>query len=101
MFYVVKDENISVVTSGGYERFYLYEGVLYHHIIDPKTKYPANYMKSVTVIANDSTLCDLLSTTLFLMSVEDGIEFIKEYEVDVIWYTNNNEIIKSEGFKYE
>lgn len=101
VFYIIKDEDISVVTSGGYERFYEYEGVLYHHIIDPKTKYPANYMKSVTVIGDDSSLCDLLSTTLFLMSVEEGIDFIKDYDVSAIWYTNNNEIIKSEGFKYE
>ena len=100
-FYIVKDENISVVTSGGYERFYEYEGKTYHHIIDPNTKYPANYMKSVTIIGEDSTLCDILSTTLFLMSVEEGQEFVKDYDVDVIWYTNDNQIIKSDGFKYE
>ena len=59
-FEIVKGENISVVTSGGYERFYEYEGVLYHHIIDPNTKYPANNMKSVTVIGKDSGICDAL-----------------------------------------
>jgi len=100
-FTIIKDENISVVTSGGTERFYEYEGVSYHHIIDPSTKYPANYMKSVTVIGKDSTLCDILSTTLFLMPIDIGQEFIKDYDVDVIWFTLNNEIIKSEGFKYE
>ncbi len=100
-FYVVKGENISVVTSGGYERFYEYEGNIYHHIIDPNTKYPANNMKSVTVIGNDSSLCDILSTTLFLMSIDDGMNFIKDYDVDVIWFTLDNEIIKSEGFHYE
>ncbi len=100
-FEIIKGENISVVTSGGYERFYEYEGVLYHHIIDPHTKYPANYMKSVTVIGKDSGMCDALSTILFLMSAEDGKEFIKDYDVDVIWFTNDNEIIKSDGFRYE
>jgi len=100
-FYIVKDENISVVTSGSYERFYEYNNVKYHHIIDPNTKYPANHMKSVTIIGKDSTLCDILSTTLFLMSIEEGQEFIKDYDVDVIWYTLDDEIIKSEGFKYE
>ena len=98
-FEVVKDENISVVTSGGYERFYEYEGVMYHHIIDPNTKYPANYMKSVTVIGEDSGLCDILSTTLFLMNIEDGKEFIKNYDVKVIWFTNDNEIIKSDNYE--
>lgn len=98
-FEVIKEENISVVTSGGYERFYEYEGVMYHHIIDPNTKYPANYMKSVTVIGDDSGLCDILSTTLFLMNIEDGKEFIKNYDVKVIWFTNDNEIIKSDNYE--
>jgi len=100
-FHIVNGENISVVTSGGYERFYEYNGTTYHHIIDPITKYPANYVKSVTVIGEDSTLCDILSTTLFLMNVESGIEFIKDLDVSVIWYTLDDEIIKSDGFKYE
>ena len=100
-FEIVKGENISVVTSGGYERFYEYEGVLYHHIIDPNTKYPANNMKSVTVIGKNSGVCDALSTILFLMDVDEGKKFIKDYDVDVIWFTNDNEIIKSDGFRYE
>ena len=100
-FEIVKGENISVVTSGGYERFYEYEGVLYHHIIDPNTKYPANNTKSVTVIGKNSGVCDALSTIIFLMDVDEGKEFIKDYDVDVIWFTNDNEIIKSDGFRYE
>ncbi len=100
-FEIIKGENISVVTSGGYERFYQYNGNLYHHIIDPNTKYPANYMKSVTVIGKNSGLCDALSTTLFLMDIESGKEFIRDYDVDVIWFTNDDEIIKSDGFRYE
>ncbi len=98
-FEIVKEENTSVVTSGGYERFYEYDGIMYHHIIDPNTKYPANYMKSVTVIGEDSGLCDILSTTLFLMNIEDGKEFIKDYDVKVIWFTNDNEIIKSDNYE--
>ena len=100
-FEIVKGENISVVTSGGYERFYEYEGILYHHIIDPNTKYPANNMKSVTVIGKNSGECDALSTILFLMDIKTGQEFIKNYDVDVIWFSNDNEIIKSDGFRYE
>lgn len=98
---ILKAENKSVVTSGGYERFRNYSGKNYHHIIDPNTKYPAEYVKSVTVIGEDSGECDALSTILFLMSVEDGKQFIKDYEVDVVWVTLDDEIIKSEGFQYE
>lgn len=98
---IINGNNISVVTSGGYERFVEYNNTLYHHIISPETKKPANFMKSVTVIGGDSMLCDVLSTTLFLMSIEEGMNFIKDYDVDVIWYSNDDEIIKSEGFRYE
>ena len=99
---VIKGNNISVVTSGGYERNYEYNGITYHHIIDPDTLYPSNNMKSVTVVTKDSALGDILSTTLFLSSVEEGQEIIKNYDCEAIWYTNDNKIIRSENFnKYE
>ena len=100
IFYSIKDENISVVTSGGYERFYEYNDTLYHHIINPNTRYPANYMKSVTIIGKNSGICDALSTILFLMDIDSGKEFIKDFDVSVIWFSNENEVIKSENFKY-
>ena len=56
-------------------------------------------MKSVTVIGEDSGLCDILSTTLFLMNIGEGKEFIKDYDVKVIWFTNDNEIIKSDNYE--
>lgn len=95
---IINGNNISVVTSGGYERNYEYNGTIYHHIIDPDTLYPSNNMKSVTVITKDSALGDILSTTLFLTSIEEGKEIIKGYDCEVIWYTNDNEIIRSEHF---
>lgn len=100
---IIAGNNIAITTSGSYQRYYEYEGKTYHHIIDPNTLFPSNYMKSVTVITKDGSLGDLLSTTLFLMSVEDGKEFIKNFsDVEAIWYTLDNKIIKSEGFyKYE
>ena len=95
---IVKVNNMSVVTSGSYERNYIFNGKTYSHIIDPDTQNPAEYMKSVTVITKDSALGDVLSTTLFLMPVEEGLKFIKNYEAEAIWVTNTDEIIRSEGF---
>lgn len=94
---VIEVTNKSVVTSGGYERYYEYDGKFYNHIINPKTLYPSDYMKSVSVITNSSTLGDSLSTILFLMPIEDGEKFIKDYNVDVIWVDNDNNIITTEG----
>lgn len=100
--YVLNTKNVSVVTSGGYERNYVYDGVVYHHIISPKTLFPTNYMKSVTVLTSDSALGDFLSTTLFLMSVDDGLSFINNYDAVAIWILNDGSVVKSEGFsQYE
>ena len=100
VFKVLKVTNQAVVTSGGYERFYEYEGHKYHHIIDPNTNYPSEYMKSVTIITDDSASADQLSTTLFLMSIEEGKAYIERYpNVEVIWYSNDDEIIMTEGVK--
>ena len=100
IFTVLKGQNISVVTSGGYERFYEYEGKRYSHIIDPTSLYSPNYMKSVTVINKDSALSDILSTRLFLMSIEEGKDYIDKLDnTEAIWYTNDNKIIYSKGAK--
>lgn len=103
IYQVIKANNMSIVTSGGYERFYEIDGVRYHHIIDPDTLYPANNCLSVTVITPDSAIADILSTTLFLMSPNEGIELVNNMDdVEAIYYVNKDTIIKSKGFnKYE
>lgn len=59
-------DNESIVTSGDYERFYTYQGRRYHHIIDPRTGYPARGATSVTVLADDATTADAASTALLV-----------------------------------
>ena len=103
IYQVVKGNNIAVVTSGGYERFYEFNNVRYHHIIDPNTLFPAKNMLGVTVISSDSALADILSTTLFLMSPDKAIELVNELDdVECIIYIDSDNIVKSKGFsKYE
>ncbi len=100
---VIKGQNINVATSGGYERFLEYEGIRYHHIIDPRTLFPSDYMQSVSVISKEGKLSDVLSTLLFVMPIDEGLKLVAELDdVEAIWYNNDLEIIKSSGFnKYE
>lgn len=90
-------ENESVVTSGSYQRYYIYNNQIYNHIINPYTLYPENYTKSVSVITSDSGYADILSTYLFLLPIEDGINIVNNLDnVEAIWY--NDEIYYSKGF---
>ncbi|MBQ7114858.1 MAG: FAD:protein FMN transferase [Clostridia bacterium] len=91
--------NVSVVTSGGYERSFEKDGKAYHHIIDTKTGEPAETdLLSVTVIGEDGALCDAFSTALFSMGKEKAVKFAKEHnDFEYIFITENKEIIATEG----
>lgn len=91
----------SVVTSGAYERYFEYGGRTYHHIIDPATGYPADSdLLSVTVIGEDGTVCDCLSTALFVAGKEKAIGFTEEFDdFEFILITEGKEILYTDGIK--
>lgn len=102
IFTKVNINNLSVVTSGNYQRYCTLENKTYSHIINPITKYPSNYVKSVTVVSKSSTLGDLYSTYLYLLPVDIGLKIVNSTtDIEAIWYIDENNIVKSDGFHYE
>ena len=89
----------SVVTSGDYQRTYMVEGKLYHHIIDPDTLMPSEYWRSVTVIAPDSGLADALSTALFLLDREEGQRLLDACGAEAMWVDGAGNCYYSPAFR--
>lgn len=80
-------ENEAISTSGDYERFFDEDGRRYHHIIQPTTGESANGVLSVTIVGPDAVITDALSTSVFVMGVDQGLRLIStlpDYEGIVI-----------------
>ena len=75
----------SLVTSGDYQRQYEVDGKMYHHLIDPDTLMPAEYFRSVSIVANDSGIADFMSTTIFLTPYEEGRRLLETLGIDAVW----------------
>jgi FAD:protein FMN transferase len=88
--------NTSVTTSGNYEQFATYEGYRYHHIVSPKTKIPMQYYHTVSVIGNDASLLDAISTALFSMSPEVFETWIEQNQaalnIEIVRYNQDSTI---------
>lgn len=93
----------SLVTSGTYERYFEIDDTLYHHILDKETGYPvSNGLTSVSIISSSSVDCDALSTTCFLLGLEEGLELIESLEdTEALFITEDGTLHRSSGFPVE
>lgn len=98
--HILKMENMSLVSSGDYERYYTVDGKRYHHIIDPVTLMPSEYFTAVSVLTEDSGLADALSTTIFNMSFEDGLDMIEGLpNTEALWVMKDGTMKYSSHFQ--
>ena len=98
--YILKLKDLSLVTSGDYQRYYTVNGVKYHHIIDPDTMMPSDYFTSVSIVTQNSGMADALSTSVYNMPYEAGLALIESLpDTEAVWIFKNGEHKFSSGFK--
>jgi FAD:protein FMN transferase len=98
----IEVEDVAVMGSGDYERFFIKDGVRYHHIIDPSTGYPAAGVTGVTVLCPDPMMADAWATALFVLGPDRGLEIVEsEPDLETIMVRTNGELVVSSGFGTE
>lgn len=96
---IVEIAEEAVVTSGPYERFFVKDGVRYHHILDTDDGYPVrNGLASVTIVTADSTAADALSTACYALGLEEGLTLVRSLDgVEGVFITDTNAVHITEG----
>lgn len=96
---IIECEDKTIVTSGNYERYFEKDDTIYHHILNPDTGYPAQTgLLSVSIISENSFDADALSTSVFIMGLENGMNFIENLdEVEVMFITDELDVYLSSG----
>lgn len=91
----------SVVTSGAYERFFVEDGRRYHHILNPRTGWPAETgILSVTIVSPESMRADALSTSAFLLGAKEGLSFVEaEPEAEAIIIAADRQVFATSGLR--
>ena len=90
--------NASVATSGNYEKYVMIGGRKYSHTIDPKTGYPVQGIKSVTIITKNAEVADAMATPIMVMGIKAGLNLINQVKgIACVIIDDNNGIYASKN----
>jgi len=90
----------SVTTSGDYQKFFMYRGKRFHHIIHPHTGLPADSCQAVTIVAPQAELADALATAMFVNGVSTGMRNIQHFPgCEALWVRHDGELFQTNGFQ--
>ena len=97
-FATLELSNGTLSTSGDYERFFIENGIRYHHLLDPDRGTPAAGSRSVTIVADSAMLADVLSTGVFIMGPEAGMALLERLpQVEGVIVSSSNQVLVSSG----
>ncbi len=100
VFSYMNVSEMSIATSGNYEKFILIDGVKYAHTINPKTGLPISGIKSVTIITNNAELADAMATPVMIMGINAGLDMINQInDMEAILIDDENQLFTSNNIK--
>ena len=86
-------------TSGDYEHFFLADGVRYHHLIDPRTCWPARASVSTTVLAKSATDAEFLTKAAFILGPKEGQKLVRQFGAAAVWVTRDGQVHATAGLE--
>jgi thiamine biosynthesis lipoprotein len=97
---LIEVKNQAVVTSGRYERYFIKEGKVYHHIMDPRTGMPTdNGITSFTAVGGSAIELDALTTAVFILGLEKGTKLLERYNTEGVFITDKHDVYITKGME--
>jgi thiamine biosynthesis lipoprotein len=89
----------AISTSGDYQRYFIENGIRYHHLLNPKTGMPSHELISVSLIAKMGVMTDALATGVFVMGIDKGIKLLTSLGIDGVFVDKDKKVFITEGLK--
>ena len=92
-------DDVGISTSGDYQRYFMKDGIRYHHLLNPKTGYPESLCRSVTIIAPTATLTDAFATGIFVMGPEKGLGVLEKLGMEGVVVDHQGWVLMTRGIR--